>query len=692
MAVKKKPTKKGSVAATGAAKKTATRSSGPGKLHRQKAADRGRSDAALRDGEDLYRNIFRDAVLGIFHSTLDGGFIDVNPALARMMGYDSPEQVLSSITSIAEQVYADPPKRDAVVRQALEAGGTITAENRYLRKDGAIWHGLLHLRIVKDKKGQPDHYEGFIEDITERKRAEEEVEMLKHSIDVHYDGAYWIDSDNKFVYVNDAGCKALGYTREELIGKTIYEVNSKVTVERMKEVWAGYQQGRSFSVESMHRRKDGSEFPVEVVNTYVRFGGKKYICGFARDITERKKAEGALLDSETRYRTLFEQSGDSILVMKIGKDSIPVITDMNETALRAHGYSREEMAGQPISFLDPVADVGVNDGKIKTLKNGNFAFFTTQHRQKDGSLIDVEVRARLISIGGEQIIVSTERDITGRKRAEETLRESENRTRSIIEAIPVGMHMYRLEPDGRLVFIGANPAADRILGVDNSIFIGKTIEEAFPPLKETGVPQRYREVAASGKTWREENIDYHEGVIQGAFEVHAFRTAPNNMVAAFEDITERKRVEKALRESEQRIYETLEFNKSILNTSSIGILTYNAAGQCVFANEATADIVGTNVAGLLAQNFHQLQSWKKSGMYEAAQRALNTGIEQQMETHVVTTFRKDVWISLRFSSFHSHGEKHLLVFTYDITERKRAEEALGASQKLLETIIDAAPT
>ena len=137
----------------------------------------------------------------------------------------------------------------------------------------------------------------LVEDITDRKRAEEEVRLLKHSIDVHYDGAYWLDSDIKFVYVNDAGCKALGYKREDLIGKTLYEVNPMASAEGMKEVWAGLRQGGSFSSESVHRRKDGSEFPVEIVTTYVRFDGKEYACGFARDITERRKLENQLLQA-----------------------------------------------------------------------------------------------------------------------------------------------------------------------------------------------------------------------------------------------------------------------------------------------------------------------------------------------------------------------------------------------------------
>ena len=154
-----------------------------------------------------------------------------------------------------------------------------------------------------------------------------------------------------------------------------------------------------------------------------------------------------------------------------------------------------------------------------------------------------------------------------------------------------------------------------------------------------------------------------------------------------QDITERKLVEEVLREREHEIAEALEFNKSILRTSSIGILTYDAAGQCIFINEAAAEIIGTDAAGLLSQNFNQIPSWEKSGMYEAALRALNTGIEQHIEVQFRTTFGKDLWVSVRFSSFLSRGEKQLLLFIYDIAPRKQAEERLTRSLREKEVLL-----
>jgi PAS domain S-box-containing protein len=149
--------------------------------------------------------------------------------------------------------------------------------------------------------------------------------------------------------------------------------------------------------------------------------------------------------------------------------------------------------------------------------------------------------------------------------------------------------------------------------------------------------------------------------------------------------------ESALRESERRISDVLELNNSILNTSSIGIATYNAAGQCIFANESAAKMVGTSVGGLISQNFHQIESWRISGMYGLACRSLMFGNEQEMAAHLMTSFGKDIWLNVRFSTFESKGEKCLLLFTQDITERKMAEDDLRNTKGRIEAMLSALP-
>ena len=159
---------------------------------------------------------------------------------------------------------------------------------------GRLVYASANAHVLLDAEGKPTGIEGSLWDITERKRAVEQLEMLKVSIDKHFDGTFWMDTNNRFVYVNDTACKALGYTREELLGKPVTMIAPNATPQNLQEVWKHLREIGFISRESMHRRKDGSEFPVEVVATYVRFEGKEFNCGFARDITERKRIEQEL--------------------------------------------------------------------------------------------------------------------------------------------------------------------------------------------------------------------------------------------------------------------------------------------------------------------------------------------------------------------------------------------------------------
>lgn len=147
--------------------------------------------------------------------------------------------------------------------------------------------------------------------------------------------------------------------------------------------------------------------------------------------------------------------------------------------------------------------------------------------------------AQTLSNGARQIVLAAEQ----MRKAEDALRESEAIFGHVVRAAPWGMHFYQYHADGQLVLIDANPAADTILGIDHKTLIGKTIEDAFPGLRETDIPLRYREVAHTGTGWKSEQVTYDHDTIHSAFEVHAFQISDQRMVAAFLDIAERKRIE-----------------------------------------------------------------------------------------------------------------------------------------------------
>ncbi len=133
------------------------------------------------------------------------------------------------------------------------------------------------------------------------------------------------------------------------------------------------------------------------------------------------------------------------------------------------------------------------------------------------------------------------------------LGESEAKFRSIIESLPMGVHVWELRPDGKLIFSAYNPSADRILHTDHTQFLGREISDAFPSLAETVVPQKYREICEKGIPWQTEQLDYKDEVIKGAFEVHAFQISPGKMAALFRDITDKLQNEENVHRLERQV-------------------------------------------------------------------------------------------------------------------------------------------
>ncbi len=153
---------------------------------------------------------------------------------------------------------------------------------------------------------------------------------------------------------------------------------------------------------------------------------------------ERAAAEAARLETERLFRTLFERSGDHVLLLEAGTDGLPVIVDANEAALAAHGYTRAEMLGMPISVLEPDAAPGIPAARVAAVLGGGGLLFETRHLRRDGSVLDVEVRIVGVPLQGRTLILAVERDITERRRFERDLAASEARLREAARMARIG--------------------------------------------------------------------------------------------------------------------------------------------------------------------------------------------------------------------------------------------------------------
>jgi PAS domain S-box-containing protein len=239
----------------------------------------------------------------------------------------------------------------------------------------------------------------------------------------------------------------------------------------------------------------------------------------------------------------------------------------------------------------------------------------------------------------------------------------------IVDNTPMGIHTYRLADDDRLVFTGANPAADTILGVRHTQFIGKTLEAAFPNLVQTEIPTAYREVIRKGTNYHTEQIDYADHQIRGAFTVHAFKTSEDTMAVMFSDATLRKKTEAALKESESRFKALFEFAPDAHYLTDL-------EGRFIDGNKAAEDMIGYTKKELVGSSFLELSILPDEEIPKAA-RLLAKNIDGfSSGPEELVLIRKDgsrVYTEIMSLPIDIHEEKAILGIARNISDRKHAE-------------------
>ena len=390
--------------------------------------------------EDKYRNIFDKAIDGIFQSTPDGRFTNVNPAMARMYGYDFPEDMIESIKDISSQIYVDSELRNSV-RSRLANGEKITGFESYdYRKDGSTFWTSMNAQAIRDANGNILYYEGTVEDITSRKMADEALreseERFRTLFNRVLDGIYRSSHDGRFLDVNPAMVSMFGYdSREEMLAVNIEKELYFAPEDRQSLV---LDAGQKTVDEYCMRRKDGSKIWVEDHGHYVHDnnGNIIYHEGILRDITERKQAEAALRNNQQRLQAFFNQSldgfffsifdepqkWDDLIDKEKTLNSIFAnqhYTDVNNAMLEQYGITREKflnLAASDIFAHDPQQGLYIrrqlfDKGHLRT---------ETHERKEDGTPAWFE--GEYVCLYDEQKRVTgffcIQRDITERKQAE----------------------------------------------------------------------------------------------------------------------------------------------------------------------------------------------------------------------------------------------------------------------------------
>ncbi len=269
----------------------------------QERRARGQAEEALRLAEAKYRSIVENAVEGIFQTTPHGRYVSANPALARMYGHSSPEELLASITDIEHQLYVDPSRRAEFRRRMKEHGIVRGFESQVYRKDGSTIWISEYARAVRDGSGAVVAYEGFVQDISERKAAEDKLALYREIVANSIDGIAILDLNGDYLEQNSAHGKLIGFSDDELRGKSPgLHLGDEVFAGIAHELATkGYYRGEVTS-----RTKTGTVVSLELSAFTIKNPAGESVChvGIKRDITERKRAEEQLRSTLDRLRTV----------------------------------------------------------------------------------------------------------------------------------------------------------------------------------------------------------------------------------------------------------------------------------------------------------------------------------------------------------------------------------------------------
>ena len=640
--------------------------------------DRKKEQLALEETKERFRTIIDSADAGIVLVDAETHVItDANPRALEMI--DAPRE--NVIGAVCHRFICP---TDAGRCPVTDLGEQMDESERFIITADGRSIPVLKTVVPVKISGRDMLIESFI-DLSKQKKTEDALgqseeryrELVEHSIDI----IFTLSFSGEITSVSPAVLPLLGYQPEEIIGKNIREYFKLESQQRVQDEIdrkkSGARSDTFYEVDL--RAKDGRYVPFEV-NIRIRSEGRESpdIIGIAREISERKKTEDALRESEERFRTLL-QCVPSVAVQGFRPDYTVVY--WNEANTMLFGYTADEATGKDIRDLLIPADAREEvtetcDRMARTGIPGSPAEWDLLH--KDGTRVPVFVSHAVVKIPGKStILFCISVDLTERKKAENAVRDTERRLQSILDVAPFGTFVYELHNDGSLVFVSGNQSADRILRTDCSRFVGKTIEEAFPALSATEIPEAYRRVARDGELFHRDAVEYGTEEITGVFEIHAVPLAQNRMTVFFRDISEKRKAEEELEQSETR------FRALIQNSSDI-IQILDREKRLVYNSPAFYKILGYPEGSQLPRYtldlVHPDDRDRVAMDLEEVYSRTNPGTPT--EYRMITADGNYLYVeSIGVNLLGVPGVDGIVVNTHEVHERKQAEQALQESEE-----------
>ncbi len=644
--------------------------------------ERKRAEEEIAERGAMLRQIMDTANVAIGLVDKTGRITHANRGMAEMFGRTLEELVGSEYVDHVHPSERETAQKNMLALLASEVP-CVDIERLYSRKDGTQFLGHLACRRLHDVHGNELGLIGVITDISMRKRSELALKQSEEKYRRFYNETpvmlHSIDRNRVIVDVNDYWLKTMGYERSEVIGRKITDFYTDASRKYAQEVIqpAFFRDGVLKDISYQFVKKNGDVIDVLLSATAERDAAGNVVRSQAviEDVTERKRLEEDLRRSEERYRDLFENAIDPIVIV----DDKQNYVDVNKRALELFGYSREELLSMSIRDMIPPEQLPRTEDAFSELaRQGAYQRFIGKVRKKDGTFVDIEVSSSAIVNNG-RIVGSRDiiRDITERKRAEDERRRSERMLQTIIDAEPECVKL--LDENANLIMM--NRAGLDMIQADS---LDQVRGQCICPMITSEYSQSFMDLTRQVFQGKSGTLLFEAIGMKGRhvwLETNAvpLRNEKDEIVAMLgltRNVTEHIQQDKALRASEARF-------RSIIEHASTGILVADLeTRQILYANPEICRLLGYS-----EQEFHALKATDLAIPEEASRSAagFQSHAEEKLDYTERTIRRKDgssIQMSINTVKLEYDGRPCIAAFLVDISEKHLLEEERLKTQKL----------
>lgn len=684
----------------------------------------------LETSRAKYFDFYNRSTVGYFTVSEPGLIREVNLTSANLLGIELDRLLNQPFTKLV--VSEDQDIYYLFHKRLFETGEPQTCELRMARQDGGIFWARLRATVYEDMETGESTSHTVMSDITESRRVEEALRKsqlrFRSTFDQAAVGITHVALDGHFLEVNQKLCDIVGYTREELLALTFQDITHPDDLELDLSYKDKLMEGAipNFSMEKRYLRKDGTIVWINLTVSLARSldGNLDYFIGVIEDISDRKQAEGRQQESERKYRQLTEQASEGIFVV----DQKGRYLDVNPAGLEMVGYSFEELRGMIITDLMPPDDLKKAPSRFPEILAGKTVINERTLQRKDGSLFLAEITAKLMTDGN---ILATKRDITERKRREgektayiyhlmslNRVYKAFDPTLDLETALPVALReilsvfdcdraflLYPLDKDAKtykIPFEQTKPEYPGAFTANKDLPITKEVAGIFRIALGASAPVSMNLVEGITDEALVKEFDIKTQLVVPLFpktgkpwmlglhqcsRVREWTKEEKELFHAISLVISDKLsnllLVRNLSESEER-------HRILFNNASVGIGIYDEDRQIVDANKTLLKMMGYSRQELMDMRFNGLLTLKQDtdSLFE---RLSKDGEVHDFETKLRKKDGSEFGANLTVTRYNLGGQRVTQIMILDITERKRAEEALAESEEKYRNMIENSP-